>query len=673
MITTSENWKEYSKDHTIYHIKAVLTSTDGTVLNLTDEDFMMGSVRIRDACSSTSSFDIGSVITNEFECSFNNTSGKFDGFDFRLATIEVQFGIVYEDESEEWIDRGVYTLDNPSSLGYTIQANAYDNMDKLNRIYIGKTLTDGVFVDITFPISSSDMAEALCNYCGVTFGSWMLDNDIELNEFEYNESTTCREVLAWVLQINCGFGRMNPQGALECKWYNSDGYMEFDSLDGGIMSPWGSAEDADGGTMQPWSIVADINGGLGLNYLVNRVARTTVASEDIKITGIRVYVPDTVEEFEFATVGTNGYILVIENNPFVTADNMNGIANAIYSVIGGTRFRPFDASIWGDPSIEAGDTIGIYDYLGRLYISYISNLSYPLNGLMDIECGAETVSDRENEYSNPQTSTIQGAVTAAYDYIAAKKISADYITAGTIEADVVATNFTMEGGKINITTEGKDDNKIELQWQGSLLSRNNIFMPTGMKCLGAYPNANQSEEANFFCNGSTIENTVGSNVYFAQFVANGMLTKANDSVTIDLSGASGTGMFSSSVTAASFINSSRLDLKQNLTKIGSVLDKIKSADILSFNFKDEADDKKHIGLAIGGDYNVPEEVISVDEEGKEQGVDLYSMVSMAWKAIQEQQEIIESLEARVEALEKKLNPVGKITDIIKGDTDGNTN
>ena len=450
MITTSENWKEYSKDHTIYHIKAVLTSTDGTVLNLTDEDFMMGSVRIRDACSSTSSFDIGSVITNEFECSFNNTSGKFDGFDFRLATIEVQFGIVYEDESEEWIDRGVYTLDNPSSLGYTIQANAYDNMDKLNRIYIGKTLTDGVFVDITFPISSSDMAEALCNYCGVTFGSWMLDNNIELNEFEYNESTTCREVLAWVLQINCGFGRMNPQGELECKWYNSDGYMEFDSLDGGIMSPWGSAEDADGGTMQPWSIVADINGGLGLNYLVNRVSRTTVASEDIKITGIRVYVPDTVEEFEFATVGTNGYILVIENNPFVNADNMNGIANAIYSVIGGTRFRPFDASIWGDPSIEAGDTIGIYDYLGRLYISYISNLSYPLNGLMDIECGAETVSDRENEYSNPQTSTIQSAVTAAYDYIAAKKISADYISAGNlgVGGKITASNLEITGGEV---------------------------------------------------------------------------------------------------------------------------------------------------------------------------------------------------------------------------------
>ena len=741
MITTSENWKEYSKDHTIYHIKAVLTSTDGTVLNLTDEDFMMGSVRIRDACSSTSSFDIGSVITNEFECSFNNTSGKFDGFDFRLATIEVQFGIVYEDESEEWIDRGVYTLDNPSSLGYTIQANAYDNMDKLNRIYIGKTLTDGVFVDITFPISSSDMAEALCNYCGVAFGSWMLDNDIELNEFEYNESTTCREVLAWVLQINCGFGRMNPQGALECKWYNSDGYMEFDSLDGGIMSPWGSAEDADGGTMQPWSIVADIEGGLGLNYLVNRVSRTTVASEDIKITGIRVYVPDTVEEFEFATVGTNGYILVIENNPFVTADNMNGIANAIYSVIGGARFRPFDASIWGDPSIEAGDTIGIYDYLGRLYISYISNLSYPLNGLMDIECGAETVSDRENEYSNPQTSTIQSAVTAAYDYIAAKKISADYISAGNlgVGGKITASNLEITGGEVggltimndalgteythtHVYTETDKERVrqiimgeitpteedyelydfngdrairvVDLAWiqrlllYGGTYTTKVVIDPHSLSRpfrVSAVVDDVEGAGSSIGAGGAFFtQATVGSLYIYSDndqrvHIANGSVTtsgvtteggqillyKENNAQSISLYGATG------EVRAASFVNTSRLDMKENLQKVGSVLSKIKDADILSFNFIDDA--KKHIGLAIGGEYNVPEEVISVDEEGEEQGVDLYSMVSMAWKAIQEQQEIIESLENRIEVLEKKLNPIGTIKDIIKGDTDGNTN
>lgn len=432
MITTSTKWKEYSALHNVFHIKATLTATDGTVLNLTDEDFMMGSVRLSDACSSTSSFDIGAVITNTFECTFNNTSGKFDDFDFRLATIAVQFGVLFDDGTEEWINRGFFTLDNPSSLGYTIHANAYDNMDKLNRIYLGKTIVNGAIQDITFPILSSAMAQALCDYCGVAFGGWNLVNDITVNEFEYNESTTCREVLSWVLQINCGFGRMNAQGELICRWYSDGNWFDVDSLDGGRFNPWATVDSANGGTMQPWSIVADIDGGFGLDYVFSQVASSTVASEGIQITGIRVYVTNTVEEFEFATVGTDGYILAIENNPLVTYDNMNDIAKAIYSVVGNTKVRPYNASIYGDPSYEAGDSIGIRDYLGNLYISYLTNMSYSVGGIMDVECGAETVSDRKNEYSNPQTTTIQSAVTAAYDYVQTKKITANTIKGGTL-------------------------------------------------------------------------------------------------------------------------------------------------------------------------------------------------------------------------------------------------
>lgn len=740
MITTSTEWKEYSALHNVYHIKAVLTSTDGTVLNLTDEDFMMGSVHLSDACSSSNSFDIGAVITNTFECTFNNTSGKFDGFDFRLATIAVQFGIVFDDESEEWIDRGFFTLDNPSSLGYTIQANAYDNMDKLNRSYIGKTLVDGVFVDITFPISSSDMAQALCDYCGVTFASWNVANDITLNEFEHNESTTCREVLSWVLQVNGGFGRMNPQGELVCRWYSSGQWFDVDSLDGGRFNPWATVDSADGGTMQPWSIVASVDGGFGLDYMFSQVARSTVASEGIQITGIRVYVPDTVEEFEFATVGTNGYILVIENNPFVNADNMQSIANAVYSVIGGMRVRPYNASIYGDPSYEAGDLIGIRDYLGNMYISYITNMRYSVGGIMDVDCGAETITDRENEYSNPQTSTIQSAVTAAYDYIQAKKISADSITAGTlgVNGTITATDLEITGGEVgglsiidaaltttyththtytsedrdrisqiiqgNITPTDEDyelydfngDNAITaldlatvqklILLGGDYITTVRIDPHSLSKPFNVTSNLNGEERTGssigaggaYFKNAcidslrtmdgtdnctqigkSSVNSVLGG---YASFFKVGTL-----SPTITMYGANGV------VTAASFVNSSRFDLKKNFAEVDSVLDKIKSADILKFNFKDEAENvKAHIGLAVGGEYSVPEEVISTDENGEEQGIDLYSMVSMSWKAIQEQQTIIEELEKRIEVLEKKLNPIGTIKDIIKGDNDGNT-
>ena len=671
MLTVSDQWKEYTEDNHNYEIKAVLTLEDGTVFNLTGDDFM--SACINDAVSEMDSITIGAVVTNRFSGSLNNMSGKFDGLDLEGATLAVKAGLIYEDETEEWLDKGIYILDQPSLMGDVLQISAYDFMDKMNRYYLGTHPVDGVQTQITFPVDSETLASWLCDYCGVSYEAvfWQIENNLDVEEFEFNESTTCREVLSWILQINCGYARINNEGHLEVKWLGEGAWSLSENLEGGTI-PWDGSDSADGGVMDPWAVVADVNGGF-MCVAVNKVLSVEMSSKDVKITGVRAYAYNTVDEFAFTTAGSGGYVLALQQNPLITEARTAEVANAVNGLINGMGFRPYSAKIEANPLLEAGDAIAIMDYKGNYHISLITNLTFNWGSATSIACGAESASKKDLELSNPTTSVIQGAVTAAYDYIQAKKISADYITAGTIEADVVAKNFTMEGGKINITTEGKDDNKIELQWQGSLLSRNNIFMPTGMKCLGAYPSANQSEEANFFCNGSTIENTVGSNVYYAQFVANGMLTKANDSVTIDLSGASGTGRFSSSVTAASFINSSRLDLKKNLTKIGSVLDKIKSADILSFNFKDEADDKKHIGLAIGGDYNVPEEVISLDEDGEEQGVDLYSMVSMAWKAIQEQQEIIESLEARVEALEKKLNPFGKITDIIKGDTDGNTN
>lgn len=672
MLHVSDDWKAYTEDNHNFEIKAVLTLEDGTVFNLTGDDFM--SACINDAVSDRDSITIGAVITNRFSGSLNNMNDKFTGLDLEGATLEVKAGLIYEDLSEEWIDKGTYILDQPSAMGDVLQISAYDYMDKMNRYYMGTHPVDGVQTQITFPIDSETLASYLCDYCGVSYdpGFWQIANNLQVEEFEFNESTTCRQVLGWVLQINCGYARINNLGELEVKWMGEGYWSLADDLDGGTIQPWAADDTADGGIMDPWAVVPDIEGGY-ICVTVDKVLSVDMAAKDVKITGIRAYAYNTVEEFDFTTSGSSGYVMAIEGNPLITTDRTSEVANAINGTINGMGFRPYDARIEANPCLEAGDTIALMDYKGKYHISLITNLTFNWGAAMSISCGAESVSKKDLELSNPTTSVIQGAVTAAYDYITAKKISADYITAGTIEASVIATDFTMEGGKINITTEGRDDNKIELQWHADLISRNTILMPTGMKCLGEYYSAGQNSEANFYTGGLTATNTYSGNTYYAQVTPNEFMMRTDTTIKASITSA-GNGVFVGSVTASSFINSSRLDLKKNLQHVDSVLDKIKSADILKFNFKDEAEDAKpHLGLAIGDDYNTPDEVIALDEEGKEQGVDLYAMVSMAWKAIQEQQEIIETLEARVEALEKKLNPIGTIKDIIKGDTDGNTN
>lgn len=460
MITTSQAWKEYSRDIGVFHIKAVIDN--GTQMTLTDEDFMQGSVNITDSISGMSDFTVGAVITNSFNATLNNFSGKFNNYNLAGARLSVQFGIIFDDETEEWIDRGIYTLEKPTSLGSTIKVVGYDDMDKLNRYYIGKDANND---DITFPIYANGLVMKLCEYCGVTYGSWGLAGGT-IDEFEYDESTTCRQVLSWIMQSWGGYARINPQGILDCKKFNKNAWTVGDEIQGGFIQPWGSAGTVSGGVMNPWSAVTDYDGGENgnIDFTLSKIKSLNVYVEDIAVTGVRAYAYNTVDEFQFDTVGTDGYILAIQDNPLVT-DNTLAVATRVNDAVNGIKFRPFDASIIGDPSIEAGDIIALQDYLGNAHVSLITSLTYSVNSAERLECNAKTPEEADLETANPQTSLIKGATMAAYDYITAKKISADYISAGTITGAVEATNFTMSGGTIDIETDDDELDIIKLNIQ----------------------------------------------------------------------------------------------------------------------------------------------------------------------------------------------------------------
>lgn len=104
------------------------------------------------------------------------------------------------------------------------------------------------------------------------------------------------------------------------------------------------------------------------------------------------------------------------------------------------------------------------------------------------------------------------------------------------------------------------------------------------------------------------------------------------------------------------VHSSTKEVKTNIKPAGSMLSQVLSAGIYNYDYKSEFEkegkkggDPQHYGLVIGKGYNTPKEVIAKD--GK--GVDLYSMISLAWKAIQEQQDQIDELKHRIDKLENK--------------------
>ena len=106
-------------------------------------------------------------------------------------------------------------------------------------------------------------------------------------------------------------------------------------------------------------------------------------------------------------------------------------------------------------------------------------------------------------------------------------------------------------------------------------------------------------------------------------------------------------MADGNITCVSLTQTSKEEAKKNFEKLPSGLDIIKNIDIYKYNFKNEEDDtKKHIGFVIGDKYKYSKEVTSKENDG----VDIYSFVSVCCKAIQEQQKQIEELQKEIKEL-----------------------
>ena len=87
--------------------------------------------------------------------------------------------------------------------------------------------------------------------------------------------------------------------------------------------------------------------------------------------------------------------------------------------------------------------------------------------------------------------------------------------------------------------------------------------------------------------------------------------------------------------------------KKNFETLDNGLEIIKNTDIYKYNLKSQKDtDKKHIGFVIGDNYNYSEEITSENNDG----VDTYSMISVAYKAIQELAKQNEQLQNEIKEL-----------------------
>ena len=260
----------------------------------------------------------------------------------------------------------------------------------------------------------------------------------------------------------------------------------------------------------------------------------------------------------------------------------------------------------------------------------IDSLDKEINGKLELKLNTDDLTTELN--ANVDKINLQGYTTVNGDF----KINLD----GTMEAKNGKFSGTLSSSKFI----GTNDNSIYMQIgddpndTGSMSTNNclQILRPDNTNMLtisSRYWGTNNSQltfesPVRFFTFYSTIDDyRVNSNAFVAD----------------------------SFMYSPAYNGGSLESIKKNIKLFDKyAIDIINSADLYSYNLKKENDDdKKHIGLVIGDgekDYNTPDEIITKDK----QGIDLYSMISLSWKAIQEQQEIINNLQKRVETLETQI-------------------
>lgn len=362
MITASDLFKKEVEQNSKILLRSVVRFPNtGDEMTIDGIRFVSGATKFEDSVSSSGSFDIGSAIINSFSTTLRNESGIFDGIEFSNAVFYPQIGKVLSDGTTEWVNKGVFNVDNPSKTGKSITIEALDNMSKFEVSYSK--------VGTTYPATLGQIVRDICLYCGVTLAtsSFSLDTFV-VNSRPDDEAMTCLQVISYVAQMIGYYARCNASGALELLWY-----VEVDETDA--------------------------------NHRISKFTSLKASEFDIIITGIKVV--DNGEEDNEYTFGSEDYLLTVDSNPFIEAGKAETIARHLGAKIVGMKFRPLDCSCLSNPLIEAGDSALVTDRYGNKYFCYINNVSYSIGTYTSISCEAKTPSsNKATPYSNETKATV---------------------------------------------------------------------------------------------------------------------------------------------------------------------------------------------------------------------------------------------------------------------------
>lgn len=525
MRQVSQEFRNAVQRNTNVSVKASLTLGDGTVLDLANSDFVIGTVSFDEATSSTGSFDIGSAIVGQFKATIANYDGKFSKYDFSDSTITPSVGTIVNG-SMEWLQVGVYDIDRPTSTGRSIEIQAYDKLNSM------KVALDTV--SISYPTTLGDIALKLCDACGVTLESSAFpNNDYQVKDApRLVESDTCLSGLAWVAQIACCYVKCNNLGHVVLDWYDPSDFKDSANLDGGTFNtkdkPYSDGDVADGGTFDDYSSGDKVDAGTFSNrrfWVLARNQQSKVSTDDVTITGVSVTAQDQesddggiADKGETALSGKTGYVLSISGNKFVSFGSAQRVADLISPNVAGLKFRTFSASALGNPVMECGDAVYVADYTGNTYKSYITQLTYTVGSYESVACNAETPTHKAAINASVETKTLQEV----------KRIVAREHDAREVALNNLAEKISEKAGLYSTKDTLQDGSSVYYLHDAETLGRSKVIWKMTAAAIAVSVDGGKSYVTGITADGNAILNRIYAVGINADYINTGTIT-VNDS------------------------------------------------------------------------------------------------------------------------------------------------
>lgn len=514
--------EELKKDNRNYIKSADITLKSGTVLKVYNSDLWQNGMKLDTATSSSNSFDLGAIITGQLTLTLNNIDEKFSDYDFTDCTAtNVKVGLKLPDGTTESLSYGKFYLNEAKYNGSIITLTFYDSIYKFDRPYSKSSLS--------YPATLRQIVQDACSVCGVTQGTFTFDqDDFVVQERPDDSSITFRQVLQWVGQISCQYFYADVQGRLRMAWYDV-GLLDSlvtDVEEGFLQDTAGEyVLDHNSEKINTLKLLSEPDDDVEespyddtMFHEIESFTSLTTGLDDVVITGIRIIQEVDSEDGgkENITIqyGTDGYVLGIEGNKFITEENASDVAAMVGIKTIGMQFRSFSANSLSDPTIEPGDVVLLIDRKKKRYKSIVTNNTFHPGNFQAFSCGAKS--------PIRNSSTRFSQITQVYtDY--RKELSQQRTDIETALAEL-DDRIENSSGLFTTIEEQPDGSKKYFLHDKPLLSDSEIVWSMTAEAWGVSTDGGQTQNAGMTVDGDTIVRILTAVGINADWINTGALT-----------------------------------------------------------------------------------------------------------------------------------------------------